>query len=36
MTPNRSLVLSLQLKELMHTNILHKIADDFPSHLIDN
>lgn len=35
MTPNRSLALSLQLKELMRADILHKIADDFPSQLIE-
>jgi Transposase DDE domain len=35
MTPNRSLVLSLELKNLMRTDLLHHIDADFPFDLID-
>jgi hypothetical protein len=36
MTPNHSLALTLQLKELMRTDLLHKISEDFPYDLIEN
>lgn len=34
MTPNRSLALSLELKALMRTNLLHNIDTDFPFEMI--
>lgn len=36
MTPNRSLAISLQLKELMRKDLLHNIDEDFPYDLIAN
>lgn len=36
MTPNRSLAISLQLKELMRTDLLQKIDEDLPYDLISN
>jgi len=34
MTPNRSFIISLQLKELMRTDFLHKLDEDFPFDVI--
>ena len=35
MTPNRSLALSIELKELMRTDLLKNIDSDFPFELIE-
>ena len=35
MTPNRSLALSIELKELMRTDLLQNIDSDFPFELIE-